>query len=270
MNEEEEEVERKWREITSGGSFDCSGAQVRKIKRHPSKVFDRLENLDNALRSWVSVAEESVEKMTKISNELDHYHKIARGAGNGGSKAFILGAGLAGVGLLLAPFSFGASLIPTGGLLAAGGKITAKGSKKIYDVMTRRACDETDKLLKKCQSNMDTLMKECLSIGNLLDGFWEIETAFLQWVAFWSRICLKHRPFHTTSKWSSIVQFAEREMYRTLISIHHVNEEQLCEHSIMAVDIRTCVEELKRFLPTDTEIETMIRMTRNSLNERLS
>ena len=121
-----------------------------------SKVNDAAEQLRKDIKEWLPKREESIEKMKEIIEKLNKTTKDVAITQTVSSSVGIVGGAIAIGGLILAPFTLGASLIPSaiaGGVVSGLGAATAIGATVAEIVIDKgemekaKTCIEEDKVL---------------------------------------------------------------------------------------------------------------------------
>jgi len=95
-----------------------------------------LEKLESTLESCRQVTQDILEQLSALETQIDSHHGKVLAAKTSGTTATTVGTGLAITGLIMAPFTFGTSLIvSTVGAVTSVGGATAN---LITDVVDRK------------------------------------------------------------------------------------------------------------------------------------
>lgn len=77
-----------------------------------------------------------------------------------------------------------------GGLIGGAGGLVVAGSQITDAVLAKNRKYTADEILQKYKSRIESMMKECIEIGTLLQDHGDVDTYFPEWVSFWSQIVM--------------------------------------------------------------------------------
>ncbi|XP_073530448.1 apolipoprotein L3-like [Phyllobates terribilis] len=132
---------------------------------------DSIENLKGILTDLLNTIADCSTKLLTIADDLDEFHKGATIASVTGSSVGIAGGITTIVGLILAPFTAGASLIVSGigaGVAAVGG-ITGASASIADSVNMKNKCSQVDEIVKAINAEMDDLEKASKELDSLVN-----------------------------------------------------------------------------------------------------
>ncbi|XP_075056626.1 apolipoprotein L3-like [Mixophyes fleayi] len=132
------------------------------------KPEDLLEMISTYIQEYkdkwtlsIKILEECIKEMPSIADDIDKFHKGATIASVTGSSFGIAGGITTIVGLILAPFTLGASLIVSGvgiGVAVAGG-VTGAAASIADTVNIKKKCNRVEELVKEMNGKLTEIQK---------------------------------------------------------------------------------------------------------------
>ncbi|KAM8953215.1 apolipoprotein L3-like [Pelodytes ibericus] len=155
-----------------------------KYKEYEEKIKLCLEKFEDTQTSFLKRLEECIKEMRNIADDVDKFHRAAILTNIAGSSIGIAGGVATIAGLLLSPFTFGASLVVAGvgaGVAAAGG-LTGAAASVADNINIKAKCSKVEELVKEVNdqkekmqemlSNIDALIEDMRSLLGLQDAEW--------------------------------------------------------------------------------------------------
>ncbi|XP_073530441.1 apolipoprotein L3-like [Phyllobates terribilis] len=134
------------------------------------ELYGAIENLRGSLTDLLNTIEDCPKELLTIADDLDEFHRGATIASVTGSSVAIAGGITTIVGLVLAPFTAGVSLIVSGigaGVAAAGG-ITGASASIADTVNMKNQCSRVDEIVKAINREMDEFKKASKTLDSLI------------------------------------------------------------------------------------------------------
>lgn len=134
------------------------------------ELQDSVKELKETLSCLLKKIEDCSKEMLAIADDLDNFHRGATIASVTGSSVGIAGGVTTIVGLALAPFTLGASLIVSGvgmGVAVAGG-ITASGASIADSVNIKNKSSKVEKIVNEVNMEINTLEKASNKLDSLV------------------------------------------------------------------------------------------------------
>ncbi|XP_073432659.1 apolipoprotein L3-like [Dendrobates tinctorius] len=140
------------------------------LKNSLELMNDSVENLRGILTSLLNTIADCSKELLTIADDLDEFHRGATIASVTGSSVGIAGGIATIAGLILAPFTAGASLIVSGigaGVAAVGGLTGASAS--IADTVNMKIkCSRVEEIVKAVNAEMNELEKASKKLDSLV------------------------------------------------------------------------------------------------------
>ena len=130
------------------------------------KCYNNYKELVNELEKMMQYREATIQQMNSVADKLDERHRDVNIAKLVGSSAGVVGAAITGFGIVLAPFTLGASaaVAVAGGMALAAGTATATGAHVCEKVLE-------NEYLSKVQKTVDRDKEQCEKVQRLWKGF---------------------------------------------------------------------------------------------------
>ena len=117
-------------------------------------------NLTEAIKAWIKIRENTITEINKTADKLKKYHKSTQ-------NTRIAGASIGAVGIILAPFSGGASLLLTGAAL--GGAATAIGATIAEKFKEKSNLEHAQKTLQDDYSKLEKITEQLREMKIVVD-----------------------------------------------------------------------------------------------------
>ena len=120
-------------------------------------------NLTEAIKAWIQIRENTITEINETADKLEEYHKSIQNTRIAGASTSIIGA----AGMILAPFTGGASLLLTGA--AVGGAVTAIGATIAEKFEEKSNLERAQKTLQDDYSKLETITEQLREMKIVVD-----------------------------------------------------------------------------------------------------
>ncbi|XP_078539618.1 apolipoprotein L3-like [Lissotriton helveticus] len=145
------------------------------LRGHTESLFTNLKQVlqeEEKLR-------ETAETLQRIAADLDIFHRNATKVNFLGSLWGVSGGALALGGLVLAPFTGGASLVVAGAGLGVStlGGVTSAGASVVNAINSKMDKDKVEALMKECQTRLEKIKQNIEVASHLAEEIRELEVS---------------------------------------------------------------------------------------------
>ncbi|XP_077147372.1 uncharacterized protein LOC143808509 [Ranitomeya variabilis] len=139
-------------------------------KKHLEMLNNDIKNLRGILTDLLNTIADCSTELLRIADDLDKFHRGATIASVTGSSVGLAGGITTIVGLILAPFTAGASLIVSGvgAAVAAVGGITGASASIADSENMKNKCSRVEEIVKTVNLEMDKFQKASKKLDSLI------------------------------------------------------------------------------------------------------
>ncbi|CAJ0916493.1 unnamed protein product [Ranitomeya imitator] len=152
-------------------SYKCRPALIADGNKNRLELLnDDIKNLRGILTDLLNTIADCSTTLLRIADDLDEFHRGATIASVTGSSVGLAGGITTVVGLILAPFTAGASLIVSGvgAAVAAVGGITGASASIADTVNMKNKCSRVEEIVKAVNLEMDKFQKASKNLASLI------------------------------------------------------------------------------------------------------
>ncbi|CAH2246467.1 apolipo L3-like [Pelobates cultripes] len=153
-------------------NFNISGKALEEYLKLEKKVRIYLKEYEDTQTCYLNLLEKCIKELRSIADDVDKFHRGAIITNIAGSSVGIAGGITTIVGLALAPFTFGASLIVAGvgiGVATAGG-LTGAAASIADHVNIKNKCKKVEEIIEELKQGMDKMQELVSEINTLIDN----------------------------------------------------------------------------------------------------